>query len=72
VKADTNLKGMKEELTARLKAKIKAQIKTNNAKFEVIQSTLVSRINIHQARTEAIQEEIIAKMDAIRKGWEPV
>jgi hypothetical protein len=55
---------MKEELTARLEAKIKAEIKTNNEKFEVLWSTLVSWIDIHQARREAIQEEIIAKMDA--------
>jgi hypothetical protein len=63
---------MKEELRARLEANIEAEIKTNNVKFAVIQSTLVSGMDIHQARAEAIQEEIIAKMDAIGKGWEPV
>jgi hypothetical protein len=30
---------MKEELTARLEAKIEVELKTNNAKLEVIQST---------------------------------
>jgi hypothetical protein len=64
---------VKEELTARPEAKFEAEIKANNKKFEVLQGTLVSRIDIHQARTEeTIQEEIIAKMDPIRKGWEPV
>jgi hypothetical protein len=51
---------MKEELVARLEAMIEAEIKTNNDKFEVLWSTLVSRMDIHQARTEAIQEEITA------------
>jgi hypothetical protein len=36
VKTDTTLKEMKEELTARLDAKIKAEIKTNDEKCEVI------------------------------------
>jgi hypothetical protein len=49
---------------ARPEAKIKAEIKTNNEKFEVLQSTLVSRIAIHQARTEAIQEVMGANMNA--------
>jgi hypothetical protein len=47
---------MKEELTARLGAKIEVEIKTNKEKCEIIQSTLVSQINVHQARTEVIQE----------------
>jgi hypothetical protein len=43
---------------------MEAEIETNNEKFfKVLQSTLVSRMVIHQARTEAIQEQIIAKMD---------
>jgi chaperonin cofactor prefoldin len=69
-KVDTNLKEMKEEMTARLEGmiqnnqeKMEAVIVANNEKFEVFQTTLVSQTDIHQARTEAIQEEIIAKMD---------
>jgi DNA-binding transcriptional regulator YbjK len=54
-KADTTLKEMKEELMARLEAKIEAEIKASNEKFEVIQSTLISLMDIHQARTETIQ-----------------
>jgi chaperonin cofactor prefoldin len=49
-----------EMLTARLEAKIEA----SNEEFEVCLSTLISRMNINQTRTEDIQEEIIAKMDA--------
>jgi hypothetical protein len=41
-----------------------AGIDANNEKFVVLRSTLVSRMDIHQARTEAVQEEIIDKMDA--------
>jgi hypothetical protein len=63
-KTDINLKEKKEELMARLEAKIKAEINTNNEKFEVLRSTVVSWMDIHEARTKAIQEEIIAKIDA--------
>jgi phosphoribosylformimino-5-aminoimidazole carboxamide ribonucleotide (ProFAR) isomerase len=70
VKVCTNLKKMKEEMTARLEAVIKnnqkmeARIEANIEKFEVLQTTLVSWMDIHQVMTEAIPEEIIAKMDA--------
>jgi hypothetical protein len=71
---DTNLREMKaemrtdqEEMTARVEAKIEA----SNEKFEVLQDTLVSQMDIHQARTEAMkekmdthQESMEAKMDA--------
>jgi hypothetical protein len=50
---------MKEEMMASLEAKIK----TNNEKYEVLRCILVSWIDIHQGMTEAIQEEIVAKMD---------
>jgi hypothetical protein len=59
-KANATLKEMKEELTASLEVKIEAEIKTNNEKSEVIQSTFISRMDIHHARTEAIEGEIIA------------
>jgi hypothetical protein len=67
---DVNLKVIKEELMESLEAKIEAKIQSNDEKFEVLRSTLVSRMDIHQAKTEAIQEEIIAQM--ARKGWETV
>jgi hypothetical protein len=43
-----------------MEAKIGAEIRTSqeisNEKFEVLQGTLVSWMDIHQARTEAMQE----------------
>jgi hypothetical protein len=54
---------MKEELTARLEAKIVAEIKPSNGKSEVFRSTLVFR-------TDGIHEEIIAKMDAHQERLE--
>jgi hypothetical protein len=60
-KKDTTLKKIKEELTARLEAKNKAEIKTNNEKFEVLRSSLIFQMDIHhQARRDTIQEEILA------------
>jgi hypothetical protein len=45
--------------------KMETRIDTNNEKkSEVLRSTLVSWMDIHQAQPEAVQEEIIAKMDA--------
>jgi hypothetical protein len=61
---------MKEEMMARLEAmleknqeKKEARIDTNE-NLQVLRGTLVSLMDMHQARTEAIQEEITAKMDA--------
>jgi hypothetical protein len=51
VKADAHLKEMKEELTARMEAKIEAEIKSNNDKFKKLQSTLASWIDIHQGHS---------------------
>jgi hypothetical protein len=51
---------LKEEMTARLEAKTE----TNNEKFEVLRSTFISRMDIHLARTESAQEEMLAKMEA--------
>jgi hypothetical protein len=52
-KADANLKDMKEEIIARLEAKIDAnqekledRIAANNEKFEVLRGNLVSRMDI--------------------------
>jgi hypothetical protein len=46
-KMDTTLKEMKEELTASLEAKIEGEIKTNNEKFEVLRSSLMTEMDIH-------------------------
>jgi uncharacterized protein YPO0396 len=58
-KADANLKEMKEEMLAKMEARIKA----NNEKFKILRDTLVSQMVSHHARTEANQEEMIAKLD---------
>jgi hypothetical protein len=42
---------------------MKAEIRASNEMFEALQGYLVSRRGIHQTRTEAIQEETIAKLD---------
>jgi exoribonuclease II len=46
-KMDVNLEEMKEEMMARLEAKIQA----NNEKLEVLQGTIISHMDSHQART---------------------
>jgi hypothetical protein len=47
---------------------MKAEIRINNEKFEVLRGTLGARINIHQSRTKANQRETIAKMGAWIEG----
>jgi hypothetical protein len=47
---------MMERLAA-AKEKMEARIDISNEKFEVLRGTLVSWMDIHQDRTEAIQEE---------------
>jgi hypothetical protein len=42
---------------------MKAEVRANSEKFEVIQSTLVSRMDIHQARILTAQTEMKATMD---------
>jgi chromosome segregation ATPase len=42
---------------------METQIEANNEKFEALRGTLLSRKDIHQASTEAIQEEMKAKMN---------
>jgi peptidoglycan hydrolase CwlO-like protein len=37
---------------------MKAEIRANNKKFAVLRGTLVSRMDIHQARTVAMQEKM--------------
>jgi hypothetical protein len=48
---------------------IEAEIKTNE-KFEVIKSTLSSRMDIHQAKTLTIQAEMKAKMNILQDRME--
>jgi hypothetical protein len=47
-----------------------AEIRTNNEEFEVLCGTLVSKLDILQAMTEVIQEEIIAKRDTHQEMME--
>jgi hypothetical protein len=58
-KTDADLRDMRDEITARLET----EIETNNEKFEVLQNTFVSKMDIHLAQPEVVQEEIIVKMD---------
>jgi hypothetical protein len=37
-------------------ARLEAKIEANNEKSEILSGTLVSRMDIHQARTKAMQE----------------
>jgi hypothetical protein len=50
---------MKEEMMVKMEATLKA----NNEKVEVLQDTLVFMMDAHCTRTEANQEEMIAKLD---------
>jgi Mg-chelatase subunit ChlI len=59
-----------KKLIAKPVAKIKAKINSNNEKSEVIQSTLVSRIDIHQARALTTQAEMKAMMDTLQGRME--
>jgi hypothetical protein len=36
--------------------RMEIKIEANNAKFEILRDTLASRVDIHQERTETIQE----------------
>jgi hypothetical protein len=56
-KTDVNLKEMKEEMRAdqellkeEMLAMMEARIEANNEKFEVLQDSLVSRMDVHHAR----------------------
>jgi hypothetical protein len=57
---------LKEEMLAKIDAnqeKMEARINANNEKFDILRGSLVSRLNIHPARTVSTQEETKAKMD---------
>lgn len=47
---------------------MKAEIRANNEKFDALQSTLVSRMAIHQAMPLTAQAEMKVKMDSPREG----
>lgn len=53
---------LKEEITARLEAKIDDN-HANNNKFQVLRSILVSRMDFQQACREAMREKMLAKME---------
>jgi hypothetical protein len=42
---------------AAVMAEMKASTEANNEKFEVLRGVLISQMDIHQARTEAMQEK---------------
>jgi hypothetical protein len=49
-KTNVNLKEVKEQLRQGLQAEIEAEIKTSIENFEVVACTLVSQMDIHQAK----------------------
>jgi hypothetical protein len=59
---ETNQERMETKTDAHLK-ETKAEIRANNEKFEVLRGALVSRMDIHQARTQYAQEEMKVKKD---------
>jgi hypothetical protein len=53
-----------------LLAKIEGKIYANTEKFEVLRKTLVSRMEIHPARTGAFKKEIRANIDMHQENME--
>jgi hypothetical protein len=49
---------------------MEGKIEENNKKYEVLPGTVVSRIDIHQAGTEAMQERADANLKEMRAGQE--
>jgi hypothetical protein len=41
---------------------MKAEMRASNKEFEVLQGALISQMDIHQARTEAMQEKTYANL----------
>jgi hypothetical protein len=58
------MKALRKERTDAEIREMKVEIRANNEKLEVLQGTLVSRMDIHQPRTEPAQEDIKANMDS--------
>jgi hypothetical protein len=50
------MKAVQEIVDANLR-EMKAEIRTNNEKFEALQGALISQMCIHQAKTKAMQEK---------------
>jgi hypothetical protein len=61
-KVDVSLGEMKVEIRSS-QERMEAKIEASNKHFEALRGTLFSRMDIHQAMTEAIQEEMKAKMN---------
>jgi hypothetical protein len=55
------MKAMQERTYVNLR-EMKPEIRAHNEKFEVLQGCIVSRMDIHQARAEAMQEKTDAKL----------
>jgi hypothetical protein len=49
---------------------LEARIDANNKKFSVLRDSLISRIDIHQVRTQFFREEMKAKMDILQEKME--
>jgi hypothetical protein len=64
---DTNQEKMIAKTDTSLR-EMKAEIRASNEKFEVLQSTLVSWMDIYQAWTEASKEEMMSKLATSYKG----
>jgi hypothetical protein len=45
----------------RMMERMPSDIEANNETFEALRGTVISRMDVHQARTQAIQEEMEAK-----------
>jgi hypothetical protein len=63
---NATIKEIQEEIMERLEVKKEA----NNKKFEILEDILVSLVDIHHDRTEAIQEEIKVKMSKYQEKME--
>jgi hypothetical protein len=50
---------------------MEAKIEANNKKFEALRCTLLSRIDIHQARTDHSRRDNKRRWTAIKKRWMP-
>jgi hypothetical protein len=52
------------EMTARLEAKIEAKMDSHHVKFEVLQGTFVSWMDVHHAKTKTNHEELMTTIKA--------
>jgi hypothetical protein len=70
-KLEAEVETNQEKMTARLEAKIEAKMDSHHEKYEVFRDTLVSWMDIHQAKTESTQEEMKLRWTCIRGRWRP-